>query len=600
MLINTRQVNERIFAAQTLNHRCRSIKLVEACDLEAEDGLECGVARLVLVWDKGMRQHAATNSGVGGEESKVVLNAWLERYVSMLAHSCGRIERNNNNTLCHGGQLLTTVLERNAASLSIGTEEGERGEERIKGNLIMLTLAVALYTCAFAEYEEEYQYMQQQQQPPRTPWANAVLSELGSALSVTALRIRYRPTKNKLDAPSSEAGVPSLVDLLIRYINVVADAASSYFQQQQQHVDISRRQLVESCHLHAIKRSVAACLTALPETVLLPPGSDRGDDSHRIPSIDRACLRAASMELRNTAEGGAASTGMERILIEMIRSELGESDAPNLMERLDDASALRLLVCCEAWARFVSVPLHVIDVTVSQLAVRYFYINHNQHSIQYQKAQDASFQYVTSIFESASPSLTVEDILSATMGVAASGIAGKKKQGNKSKKRQERRLNNASISVNEDKSSNLDPGISAEEELSERKNAACVAAASIFGVTVHGDGHARETVLRLPSEALLTHSIFSTVSIAATSVLPRLLILERTANKSSTVNEQWWLESFDVILHSLKLLCQSANRDIRGLSYEPLMILHESLNSTPVVCLRMEQIAVDAICEVGA
>ena len=581
--------HERIFAAQTLNHRCRSVKLVEAYDIEAEDGLECGVARLVLAWEE-MKQ----NGDCGSEESKVILNAWLERYVPMLVNSCGGGEC--NNSLCHGGQLLKVVLERHSSSLSIGSDEGERGEERIKGNLIMLTLAVALYTSAFAECEEEYHHSQQQQRfhQPRTPWANAVLSELGSALSVTALRIRYRPTKNKSDTPTNEPGVPPLIDLLIHSIHTVADAATIYLQQQQH--DVSRQQLVESCHLHAMKRSVAACLTALPETVLLPPGNDRGDDSHRIPSIDRACLRAASLELRSNAKNGTADTGMEKMLMELIRSEIGESDAGNLMEKLDDASALRLLECCEAWARFVSVPLHVIAVTVGKLAVRYFCVGQNQNSIQYQKAQNAAFQYVTSIFEGASSSLTVEDILSASMGVAAGGVAGKKKQGNKSKKRQERRLKNASISINEDGSGNADPGVLAEEELSQRKNAACVAAAAIFGVDV--DEHPKDTTLRLSSEATFTHNICSTVSIAASSVLPRLLWLERSASESSGASEQWWLESFDVILHSLKRLCQSSNRDIRGLSYEPLMILHESLNSTPVVRLRMEQIAVDAICEV--
>lgn len=597
--------HERIFAAQTLNHRCRSIKIVEAYDIESEDGLECGVARLVLAWEE-LRNSSITAANVagGGEESKIILNAWLERYVPMLVHRCGGVDDSSNTTsLCRGGQLLAVVLERHSASLSIGIDEGERGEERIKGNLIMLTLAVALYSTAFAECEEEHSYIQQQQnhqqQQPRTPWANAVLSELGSALSVTALRIRYRPTQNKHDSPSSEPGVPPLINLLIHSIHTVADAATAYFSHR--HHDLSMQQLVEACHFHAVKRSISACLTSLPETVLLPPSSDRGDDSHRIPSIDRACLRAASMELRSddsTNIDGTGDTGMERMMRELIRSEIGDVDASNPVERLDDASALRILECCEAWARFVSVPLHVIDITVGRLAVGYFHADQNGGSIQYQKAQNAAFQYVTSIFEGASPSLTVEDILSATMGVAASGAAGKKKQGNKSKKRQERRLKNASISISEDDSSNIDPGVLAENELSRRKNAACATAAAIFGVSIGGEDHARNTILRSSSESMMSHNICSTVSIAASSVLPRLLWLERNANECNSQSQQWWLESFDVILTSLKRLCLSTNRDIRCLSYEPLMILHESLNATPVVCLRMEQIAVDAICEV--
>jgi hypothetical protein len=282
---------------------------------------------------------------------------------------------------------------------------------------MMLTLAVALYSLAFAECEEEYcvsQHHYQQHQQQQTPWANAVLSELASALSITALRMRYRPSPNKHDTPTSEPNIPSLIDLLIHSIHVVAECATQFFSRQQHRY---HNTLVEACHKHAIRRSIAACLTALPETVLLPPTSE--DNSHRIPSIDRACLRAASMELRcesSSHSEDAKGTGMERMLWEMIRSELGDVrvDAEKLSERLDDASASRLLECCEAWARFVSVPIPVLVVTVGRLAVRYFDVKQDEDAINgsitpsYSKARNAAFQYVTSIFDGASPSLTVQ------------------------------------------------------------------------------------------------------------------------------------------------------------------------------------------------
>jgi hypothetical protein len=415
LLLASSTSHKRIFVAQTLNHRCRSIKLVETCDIEAEDGLEFGVSRLVLAWE----ERRQSENCVRVEETKVVLNAWLERYLPMLVRVCaGNTDNNslnNNNSLCEGGQLLAVVLERHSASLSIGSEEGERGEERTKGNLMMLTLAVALYSLAFAECEEEYcvshQHQQQQQQ---TPWANAVLSELASALSITALRMRYRPSSNKHDTPTSEPGIPSLIDLSIHFIHVVAECATHFFSRQQHSY---HNTVVEACHKHAIRRSIAACLTALPETVLLPPTSE--DNSHRIPSIDRACLRAASMELRcesSSHSEDAKGTGMERMLWEMIRSEVDDVpvDAENLSGKLDDASASRLLECCEAWARFVSVPIPVLVVTVGQLAVRYFDVKQDEDAINgsiapsYSKAQNAAFQYVTSIFDGASPSLTVQ------------------------------------------------------------------------------------------------------------------------------------------------------------------------------------------------
>jgi hypothetical protein len=243
---------------------------------------------------------------------------------------------------------------------------------------------------------------------------------------------------------------------------------------------------------------------------------------------------------------------------------------------------------------------------VGQLAVRYFDVKQDEDAINgsitpsYSKAQNAAFQYVTSIFDGASPSLTVQDILSATLGVAASGISGKKKQGNKSKKRQERRLKNASIFVDDDNGdSHTGSDCLAEEELSRRKNAACLASAFIFGVSIHGDCPTRDTTLKLSSSSMFTHGVCSTISTAAASVLPRLLWLERNANESNGTSERWWMNSFDAVLTSLRRICQSPNRDIRALSYEPLMFLHESLNSTPVVRFSMEQTAVDAICDVS-
>jgi hypothetical protein len=307
---------------------------------------------------------------------------------------------------------------------------------------------------------------------------------------------------------------------------------------------------------------------------------------------------------------------MERMWMEIIKSELGENvnqyeDVAHAMARLDDASASRILECCESWARFVWVPPHVIDVTVGKLGLRYLSVwqddTPTKQSMHYQRAQQCAFQYLVSIFEGASPSLTVDDILSATLGVAAGKGGGgsaksssKKKQGSKSKKRQERRLERASGNVDV-----AEPAYSAEQELLQRKYSASIAAAAVLGVSVQEDGSSFEdTMFGLRSAASTpstsTHNICSTVSILATSVSPHLLWLERNANEGRRPSEHWWLTLFSLILESVRRLCQSSNRDIRALAYEPLMMLHESLNSTPVVRLRMEQIAVDAVCEVRA
>jgi hypothetical protein len=106
---------------------------------------------------------------------------------------------------------------------------------------------------------------------------------------------------------------------------------------------------------------------------------------------------------------------MERMLLEMIRSELGDVpvDAENLDGRLNDVSASRLLECCEALARYVSVPIPVLVVTVGQLAVRYFDAKQYEDAIWFYhhllfKGSKCSVSILhIHIFDRASPSLRV-------------------------------------------------------------------------------------------------------------------------------------------------------------------------------------------------
>ena len=686
------------------------------------------------------------------ERSKVVLTAWLERYVPLLVHRCcssanaddGSFDWTPLNSLCNGAQLLALVLERHSSSLlpqhdhqpqqqhppqqrtlqhqgsgmeDNGASDGEQGEERVKGTLTMLTLAVAMYVSAFWDYEEEYYFIeqmnhdqhsqsqhlhdpqqQQQQQQHRTHWANAVLSNLGSALSITALRLRYRPTSNQYTTPLPSPSCPPLIDMLVHAVDAVRDAAQVYFssrvqqlaqrqpyQPQWERLHPHRQQqqtvqtLIRNAHQHALQRSIAACLSSLPETVLLPPGqsSEEGQQQHRIPSVDRACLRAASMELRSVASVGSAGiaggssmgcdstisgcegrmkvgTGMDRawkVLMDSERNGMSHIHHDTTATAItndgliqmhhEDASASRLLEFCEAWARFVSVPIHVIDETVGKLAVQYLHVSsdntHRHPSVQRQKAQEAAFQYLVAIFEGASPSLTPQDVLAAALGVAAGRGGGgggcngnkknkntKKKQGNKSKRRHEARLGRAISAQDEEQGPSEENGMengdssggggvgsgtihAAEEELLERRNVACAAAAAAFGVVITDTDNANNTTVKMgddwglrlaaSSSTTSSHGICSTVAAAASSVLPHLLWLEREEDGGSS-GSKWRLELFSVIMVAIRRLCESPDRDVRALAYEPLMILHTSLNSVTVVCLSVEQIAVDAICEV--
>ena len=557
--------HERIFTAQALNHRCRSIKLSEILDIEAEDGVEGGTARLVLALEdiKQARKIQSNNSADLNEKTKTILKAWLERYVPMLVNRCG------GGLACSGSELLAVVLDRHSSMLLDSPYLGDesRGEEQIKGTLMMFSLAVAMYVAAFRDFEENHNNPNDE---AKSPWANAVLSELGSSLAVIMLRIRYRPTVDKQGTPAPDPSCPPLIDALVHAINLVKDSATVYLTNKQSANNELPSQLQEAHH-YAVRRSIAACLTSLPETVLLPPGQDY---VHRIPSVDRGALRAASMELR------CNETGMEKAMSVLMQS-MGNT--------YDDSAASQLLGMCEAWARYVAVPIHVVEESVGKIAIQYMHISKGIPSTPpQQKVQSLAFQYLVALFEAALPSLSVTDILTAALGVGATGVqSGKKKQGNKSKKRNEKRLDRAKAV--EDESSQKQ----AEEELLARKNAACAAAAAIFGVSTSDTGD--DWGLRLASTCPSTtsHSICAAVAAAATSVLPHLLWLER--NDGPT--QEWRNELFSSIIVVIQRMCKSEHRETRALAYEALMILHQALNSVTFVSYKVEQIAIDSICD---
>ena len=105
------------------------------------------------------QQQQGDNSAIVDEKSNTILTSWIERYVPMLINRC-KSAPDNHTSFCNGAELLSLVLERYSSSLlpnNASKDRDKQQEERIKGTLIMLTIAVAMYTSAFAEYEEELQ-----------------------------------------------------------------------------------------------------------------------------------------------------------------------------------------------------------------------------------------------------------------------------------------------------------------------------------------------------------------------------------------------------------------------------------------------------------
>ena len=121
----------------------------------------------------GLRAERARRSAAGaydararaalGARSREVLTAWLARYVAVLARrggGGGAPDDNAGGKLCDGAALLASVLQRTAPAL-LGDASGadaEHDEDQVKGTLVLLTLAVAMYVSAFGEYEEGHRY----------------------------------------------------------------------------------------------------------------------------------------------------------------------------------------------------------------------------------------------------------------------------------------------------------------------------------------------------------------------------------------------------------------------------------------------------------
>ena len=558
LLLRSAATHERIFCAQALNNRCRSIKLVESYDLESEDGIECGVARLVIAWEEIKRSSNQSQHQHSQEQSRALMKSWVERYSPMVIDRCSASTTTN---VFNGAEILALILQKNSTNLfaMIERSEGDECEESIKGMMTLYTLAVGMYVSACMDYVERERGI-------HTAWLSSVLSDLGSAMSITALRIRYRPLKDKYATPTAAAGCPSLVEMLVNAISTVKESAEESYahRNNEQSGDLGR------AHHHAITLCYSAVLRSLPETVLLLPGQD---EPHRAPSIDRSCMRSASLELRSD------EFGMERV-VELLMNY--EKNMENQHE-----SAIRILTCCESWAKYVSVPTGIVNLTVGTIGSNYFQIMNTCVSREEERARAASLQYLVSIFDSAAHTLSSKDMLMAVLGaVKKSSSNGKKKTRSKSKKRADRVLGEL-VAAHHEEQGDASEDI-AKMELQARRNAASVAAAHAFGISIEGGSVASDGFGLRPAitnEATTNHMISATICSVGVSVLPHLL--------SEGIEEYWRTELIQVVLATLQRLCGDKNRDTRCQAYEPLFALASSIsNAKPTT---MVHAAIDSL-----
>ena len=331
---------ERLFAAQTILHRSRRIKLEEAIDLEMEQD-----------------QYPDENQALGLYHTNEHLLHLIPAYSHWLQGT---------------NAFVAAVVHAYVVPASVALED----EERIKGELMLLTLAATIYLTACESHQDN------QTQP--------ILSTLGSAMAAIALRLRYTPTSIDQQCGPVPNSQP-LVTLLTHPLALVWNTATA----------------LSMTNPIALAAALHACLSSIPDTLLGSPGGARG----RL-SIDPRCIQAATLELR--------TKGL---------TLLWETLHQHEQDQRDERSDLWTLTTCERWAKFLPLPLDFLQHTIP-LVAKYL----SSESPQYQRA---AFAYLIAVCEGGS--WTLEQVLASNLGLVENQLAnqtGKKKQSSRSKKRQ--------------------------------------------------------------------------------------------------------------------------------------------------------------------
>ncbi|KAL7563844.1 hypothetical protein ACA910_019572 [Epithemia clementina (nom. ined.)] len=205
---------ERLFAAQSVLHRLRRNKLMDAIDLEIESN----------DIDETMALQLYHNTAF--------VAPMLDAYQQLVAH---------------WNPFVLDMLQK--CFFNNFHADAAKSEEQIKGEVMILTLASVSYITAC--------------QAEGTPQRAAILEALGSAIATIALRIRYlNPSAEPMDstmASHEHHHHPSLVWMISHTFQHVFDRAKAF------HFDSL-----------ALSTSLAASLSSLPDTILSSSGGARG------------------------------------------------------------------------------------------------------------------------------------------------------------------------------------------------------------------------------------------------------------------------------------------------------------------------------------
>ena len=554
------QYAEALFAAQTLLHRVRRVKLSEAIDVELEPTI--------------INNTATSNSG-GTPSPELIFHGYKQWILHYLNTS---ICINNGGTPMSSSsfgivsQLVHDYHPAVANNSNVNTTQQQQGtavecEERIKGEISIMVLtsildALIRRSCRMDD-DDNNNFSQ----------IRPLIKTIASSVAVIYARIRYTSSSVQQQILGGSGPAYQTQPIVTSILSMV----QSFQQQQQQH------------SINATMASHITCLillTALPEAIFT--GTTTGNDgsggggAYARLSLDPRCYFAVIQELK--------TDGMLQMW-QFIRDLLASSTTASSSSLL-----ILLLQLCEGWAKYVSLPLEFVDSSVS-LVLTAWQQQDQQVSNTTTTTIKAGMAYWISIMESGT--WTEEDVLASFLVRSKEQQSTKKKQTSRSKKRTKQKLENKTTN---------ELVQSAQQEVQQRGQAACIMAHKtwpvfeqllLFELQQIANSHAVNTG---PSP---THSNVNNtgmhggsfdecdndddddddvqgdgpiggIAACANACLP--YILRESVYTTTTQQQKQQHDSLLVpITQSIQHVCASRSRVVRGFAAESLYTLHSSL-----------------------
>ena len=378
------QFAEALFAAQTLVHRLRRVKLVEAMDVELEPPTI-------------LTRSAGGTAQVDGPLLCQRYQEWIHLWQQHLPHS----------TLPFVFQNYHPQM---AANMTI-----DEMEHRLKCEMTMLTLAGLMFdiTLAFQLYRAESTSGGVGGGGTGTGTGTRtsmrpLIATLASALAVTTARLRFSPSSIPEPIPNTQP----IVSMILHSLETIKGTLPSY------------NTTLNSSNLEEVHQWIAyVCLTVLPDALLA--GSGSGGGAHGTMSMDPRCYAAVTTEVR--------TFGMTQVCQALVLDQ-------QLNEPQHHQPRLLVFVfqLCQEWAKYAPIP---IDLLRSTIPILRRVLNKDNHW--HPEVLRTAMGFWIAVMEGGS--LSVEQVLAASLlqkkqQQQQQQQLNKNKQSTKSKRRQQEAL----------------------------------------------------------------------------------------------------------------------------------------------------------------